>query len=97
MDKKKLAVIHIVKKELELSDEERQFLQDELNNPHTGAELAQQVASPQAARQVNMASLLAIDVDTAEEVVYLNDLAGRMGLSLDEVEAIQDELGLPRA
>jgi type IV secretory pathway VirB10-like protein len=83
--------------ELTLSQEEQDFLEVELAHPRTGAELADKVDSPQTARQVYIASLLAIDIDTAEEVVYLNDIAGRLGISPEEVEQIQDELGLPRS
>lgn len=82
--------------ELDLSPEERQFLDREMAHPLTTRELAEQVHSDQAARQVYVASMLAIDIDTADEVVYLNDLAGRLGISPEEVEKIQDELGLPR-
>jgi uncharacterized membrane protein YebE (DUF533 family) len=82
--------------ELDLSQEEKAFLELEMKSPITMERLTAKVDSHQTARQVYVASLLAVDVDTAEEVVYLNRLAQALGMDLDEVEQIQDELGFTK-
>jgi uncharacterized membrane protein YebE (DUF533 family) len=43
-------------------------------------------------RQLYLASLLAVDVDTAAEQQYLHDLATRLGLTDQDVAAIHAQV-----
>jgi uncharacterized membrane protein YebE (DUF533 family) len=62
------------------SDEERRFVIEELQTPLGLAALAEAAASPELARQVYVASWMAIDVDTEAESNYLDRLARCLGL-----------------
>ncbi len=77
-----------------LSEEEHDFMERELHAPWNAAALAASASSPDVARQVYAASLLAIEVDTPEERAYLEELAGRLRLDEAAVAAIHRELGL---
>lgn len=79
---------------LGLSEEEHDFMERELHAPWNAAALAASASSPDVARQVYAASLLAIEVDTPEERSYLEELAGRLRLDESAVAAIHRELGL---
>ncbi len=75
-----------------LGVEERRFLLAELKSPLDPASLAAETNSPELARQVYLASLMAIEVDTQAEQDYLAHLADRLGLSEADVNAIEDML-----
>jgi uncharacterized membrane protein YebE (DUF533 family) len=75
------------------SDEERRFVLAELEAPLDLATLAGQVTSPDLARQVYAASRMAIDVDSPAERNYLARLAGRLGLTEDQVAALEAMVG----
>ncbi len=79
---------------LDLSEEEHAFMERELHAPWNAAALAANASSPDVARQLYAASLLAIEVDTPEERAYLEELAGRLRLDEAAVAAIHRELGL---
>lgn len=79
---------------LGLSEEEHEFMERELHAPWNAAALAANASSPDVARQVYAASLLAIEVDTPEERAYLEELARRLRLDEAAVAAIHHELGL---
>lgn len=77
-----------------VTDEERAFLESEINKPLDLQGLISQINSPELAAQVYTASLLAIDVDTTAEEEYLRQLAQGLGLSPQTVGNIHDFLGV---
>jgi uncharacterized membrane protein YebE (DUF533 family) len=74
------------------SAEERQYLLAEIDSPIGMDILAAEAASPDMARQVYLASLMAIDVDTPAEEAYLERLAAKLGLSATDVDEIEGML-----
>ncbi len=76
-----------------LSKEERSFLVQELLSPASMETIVSYVDSPELAREVFAASLLAMEVDCEVEKEYLANLAGALGLAAGEVQAIKTELG----
>lgn len=81
---------------IELSNEENQFIINELLSPAGLEEIAKEVDTPATAKQVYMVSLLAIEVDTDAEKSYMNDLVGRLGLVEADVDRIHQQLGIDR-
>jgi len=87
-----------------LSPAERRFMAAELDHPRTAEGIAADLAaagqagadvqSPELARQVYLASLLAVEVDTPEERAYLENLAGRLGLDAAEVTDLHNTAGV---
>ena len=71
-----------------VSAEERQYLSAELESPIDGATLAAEARSPELARQVYLASLMAIEVDSEAERAYLASLARGLGLDERQVEEL---------
>jgi uncharacterized membrane protein YebE (DUF533 family) len=71
------------------SDEERRFVVEELQTPLGLAALAEAAASPELARQVYVASWMAIDVDTEAESNYLDRLARCLGLETTVVRDLE--------
>lgn len=78
------------------TEEERQWLNEELNRPVDTAALAAKVPNQVVAAQVYSASLLAIDIDTDAEKEYLRDLAGQLGLNADMVTRLHLLTGAPK-
>ncbi|MEE4136777.1 MAG: tellurite resistance TerB family protein [Desulforhopalus sp.] len=78
-----------------VSDEERQFVSEELRAPVDIAGLAAAVTSPVVAAEVYAASLLAIEADTPEEIGYLRDLAAALGLDAATVARLHEMTGTP--
>jgi len=77
-----------------VSGDDRAFLLGELDHPKSLTALAAKATSPDLARQVYLASLMAIVVDTEAEESYMAKLAERLGLSqsdVDELEGMLDE------
>ena len=72
-----------------LGDQEKQFLLAEIERPAEISALAEAATTPALAREVYLGSLMAIDVDSQTEVDYLARLAGRLGLSDDQVSEIE--------
>lgn len=66
-----------------VGEEGQAFLQQEIENPASAADLAGAVSSPQEAVQVYTAARLAIEPDTNEEGDFLADLAQRLGIDAD--------------
>ena len=83
----------IVERAGDLDDEDEVMLRAELQNPPAMADLVAQVPRGLEA-EVYAASLLPIDVDTASEVTYLQELSRALGLSGSQTAAIHEELGL---
>jgi len=80
-------------KTVDLSKEEHQFIVNELLAPQEAQRIAEGVRSPEMARQVYAASLLAITVDTQAEQQYLSSLAERLGLDPQTINGIHQQLG----
>jgi uncharacterized membrane protein YebE (DUF533 family) len=77
-----------------LSQEEHQFIVHELLDPKPMQAIVAAVASPELARQVYLASLLAIAVDTDEELDYLRNLAQHLRLDQETLAAIHQQAGV---
>jgi len=75
-----------------ISEEERQFLQREMDAPAGIEELAAAASSSDQALQVYAASLMAITVDSPAEASYLARLAARLRLDPDMVAAVRAQL-----
>lgn len=73
---------------VQLSPEERSFMEAELARPHSAEAIAAAVQGPEQARQVYLVSLLAVEVDTPEERNYLETLAGLLGLDAAAVTTL---------
>lgn len=78
-----------------LSSEEHSFILRELESPQGLAAIAAQVRGEETARQVYLASLLAIEVDTEAERLYLQQLARHLGLPASTVAELHGQLGVP--
>jgi uncharacterized membrane protein YebE (DUF533 family) len=81
-------------KSVDLSDEELEFIKEELASPCTIEEIAAQVKSTEQAREVYTVSLMAIEMDTEEEKRYLDNLAQKMGLDQAVRNQIHNELNI---
>lgn len=81
-------------KEDGLSDEEQNFIMEEINKPMDTQGLIAAVSDPQVAAQVYTASLMAIVVDTDEERAYLKELATGLGLSDNVVSYLHSTVGV---
>lgn len=66
--------------QVSLSEEERNFLFDELARPMDTEGLIREATSPAVAAQIYAASLLAIDADQPAEKAYLAELAQKLGV-----------------
>lgn len=66
--------------QVSLSEDERNFLFEELARPMDTAGLVREATSPAIASQIYAASLLAIDADQPAEKAYLADLARQLGV-----------------
>jgi hypothetical protein len=76
-----------------LSDEEKAFIVQELQEPKSLDGIVAQVTTEETARQVYMASLMAIEVDTEAEQIYLQTLARQLNLNATIVEDIHRQTG----
>jgi uncharacterized membrane protein YebE (DUF533 family) len=76
-----------------LTGEERDFILSELDAPRSAGEIAAAAGSPAAAAQVYAVSLLAVDVDTEAERLYLQELRRALGLDPGEAGAIARSVG----
>jgi len=83
----------IVSRAGELDAEDEMLLRAELNAPLDLAAFVAEVPADMAA-EVYAASLLPIEIDTASEVTYLQELAHGLGLTGTQTAAIHEELGL---
>ncbi len=77
---------------VDLSDEELDFFRKELSSPCSIDEIAEQVNSPELAKEVYTVSLMSIEMDTEEEKRYLNNLAERLGLDHSVRDQIHNKL-----
>ena len=74
----------------DLSSEEKMFLLDELHRPKTIEQLTAGITDPSAAKTMYMLAVAAIEIDTEAERVWLDQLAGKLGLSR-ELQAFIEE------
>lgn len=81
-------------KSVDLSDEELEFIKEELASPCTIDEIAAQVNSPEFAKEVYTVSLMAIEMDTEEERTYIDSLAVRLGLDQSFRDQIHKKLNI---
>ena len=65
-----------------------------MNRPWSVFEIATGATTPELAKQVYVASLLAVDVDSEDETNYLRQLAGSLHLSDDVVDEIHADMGI---
>lgn len=80
----------------DLDAEERAFLEVEMAAPLDLDGLIGGVTDPALQAEVYAASLMAIDLDTPAETLYLQLLAAKLGLPKPAVDAMHDRVGAPR-
>ena len=80
--------------ENQLTQEDLEYLESEINRPRTMFEIVAGATTRELARQVYTASLLAVSVDTEAERRYLRELASSLHLSPADVEEIESEVGV---
>lgn len=80
-----------------LTEEERQFIRDELNQPLNLNKLVSGVPNQIVATQIYAASLFALDIDTEAEKSYLRQLAQALNLDSDAVKKLHEMTGSPAA
>jgi uncharacterized membrane protein YebE (DUF533 family) len=78
-----------------VTEDEKRFVMAELDKPVDMAGLARSASTPAQAAEVYAASLLAINVDTAEEQRYLRELAGMLRLDAGTVAELHRLTGAP--
>jgi uncharacterized membrane protein YebE (DUF533 family) len=76
-----------------LTEEEKDFLSAEFDQPWSVREIAAAVSSPVVAAQIFTVSLLAVDVDTPAEQEYLTALRQTLGLDEEQARSIARRLG----
>jgi uncharacterized membrane protein YebE (DUF533 family) len=82
---------------LDLAIADKVALWEQLNRPVELESLAQAATTPERAAEIYAATLLAIEVDTAEERAWLAQLAARLGLPAELVAALHREAGVAPA
>jgi uncharacterized membrane protein YebE (DUF533 family) len=78
-----------------VTEDEKRFVMAELDKPVDIAGLARSVRTPAQAAEVYAASLLAINLDTADEQRYLRDLAGALRIDQATVAELHRLTGAP--
>lgn len=81
-------------KNVQLSEAENQFIAHELLAPKTHKDIVAAVNSVDMARQVYLVSVLAIEVDTDEELDYLRNLAQGLNLDQDTLQTLHQQAGV---
>lgn len=77
---------------LGLDSESQSLLVEEMGHPVDVDAIVNSATSPEIAAEIYIASLLAVDVDTAEEKAYLAMLAARMGLPSALVAELESQV-----
>jgi uncharacterized membrane protein YebE (DUF533 family) len=80
----------------DLSDQEHSFIVKELLSPAGLEDIISQVKSTETAKKVYTVSLLAIEVDTDAERIYMNTLAQQLGLDESDLNDIYRTLGIEK-
>lgn len=78
----------------DIDPDERAFVQAEMQKPVDVDALAAEVPRGMET-QVYAMSVLGIDLDHQQEAQYLHQLAGKLGIGQQDVNAIHDQLGVP--
>ena len=78
---------------LDISQEERLYLLDELHHPKEVATLVAGVSNPATARAMYMLACAAIEIDTEAERTWLDNLAHGLGLSPAVQKFIEEQNG----
>lgn len=78
-----------------ISDDERKFIQDELDKPFDLQSLVSAVPNQVVGAQVYAASLFAIDINTEAEKNYLRNLAQALKLDTETVTRLHEMAGAP--
>ena len=79
----------------DISQDEMQFVREELSSPIDVEGLVRDI--PQGMeQQAYLMSVMAIDLDSAEEARYLDGLAKSLGIDPQTCNAIHDQLGAPK-
>jgi uncharacterized membrane protein YebE (DUF533 family) len=94
IDARERGVIFDKLKELDLSEDEREFISSELLAPKNFKSLVTAVHSPEMARQVYLVSLLAVQMDTDAERDYMQSLARELALDPADVSRMHQEMDL---
>jgi uncharacterized membrane protein YebE (DUF533 family) len=81
----------------QVTPEEKQFVLDQMSAPLDVESLAADARTPAQAAQVYAASILAIDVDSAQERSYLQSLARALRLDQATVDQLHKMTGAPLA
>ncbi len=77
---------------LDLAQDEKALLVEEMGQPVDVDGLVRSAKTPEIAAEIYVASLLAIDVDTAAEQSYLNMLAARLKLPAELVKELNQQV-----
>lgn len=77
-----------------IAAEAEELLDSELRKPLETDGIVRAVSSPQVAAQIYAASLMAIDLDTAEEKNYLAELARKLRLDATVVKKLHSAVGV---
>jgi uncharacterized membrane protein YebE (DUF533 family) len=78
-------------RQMGLDPEVARQLEAELDRPLDPAEVARWADSPEAAAEIYLASLLAINVDNWQERAYLAELARQLGLAPELVQQLEQQ------
>jgi len=81
---------------VDLSDQEHSFIVKELLSPAGLEDIVAQVKSPEMAKMVYTVSLLAIEVDTDAEHIFMNTLARRLNLNESYLNDIYQTLKIEK-
>jgi uncharacterized membrane protein YebE (DUF533 family) len=92
VDEEERRKIHKGIEQLGLDTASSRLLESELDRPVDPAEVAKGADSPEAAAEIYLASLIAIDVDNWQERAYLGELARQLGLAPDLVEQLEQQV-----
>ncbi|WP_456445527.1 tellurite resistance TerB family protein [Thiolapillus sp.] len=82
---------------LQLAPEMAEFLREEMHKPLDMADVVEGVDSPQAAAELYVASRIMVGNQSPEEKAYLQRLAQALGLTAEQVSALENELSKPDA
>lgn len=75
----------------DLSQEEKMFLLDELHRPQSIETLTAGISDPSVAKTMYMLAAAAIEIDTEAERSWLDQLAGKLGLSREMQAFIEEQ------
>ena len=77
-----------------VTDEEQRFVMEEMRKPMDTDAIVQAVPNEQIAAQIYTASLMAINVDTAAEKRYMQELASKLGLNQQVTAYLHQAVGM---